>query len=62
MPVSVAARQMQIAHGGRDVAVAQQALNGGQVHAGFEQMGGKAVAQRVNAAFTGDAGGVTRGA
>ena len=55
------ARQMQIAHGGRDVAVAQEALNGGQVHAGFEQVGGETVSQSVDAAFTGDAGGVAGG-
>ena len=36
-------RQMQVAHGGADVAVPQQALDGVQIHPGFEQVRGEAV-------------------
>jgi hypothetical protein len=38
------ARQMQIAHGCADVTVAEEALDGRQIHAGFEQMRGESVA------------------
>jgi hypothetical protein len=49
-----ALRQMQVAHGGADMAVPEQALDGVQIDAGFQQVGGEAVAQGV------DAGGVGR--
>ena len=32
----VAMREMEIAHGGRDMAMAQQPLQRGQIHAGFQ--------------------------
>ena len=41
--------------------MAQEALHGGQVHAGFDQVRGEGVPQGMNAAFWGDAGGITRG-
>jgi len=41
---------VQVAAGGLDVAVAQQAADGVQVDAGFEQVRGEAVAQGVGAA------------
>ena len=52
------ADQVQVAAGGADVAVAQQAADGVQVHAAFEQVRGEAVAQGVGAAALGDAGAV----
>src|SRR3990172_4636547 len=58
----MAARQMHIAHGGRNVTVTEEPLHGGQVHAGFDQVSGESVAQRVNATFTRDAGSVAGGA
>jgi hypothetical protein len=58
----MAARQMDVAHGRRDVTVAEQALHGGQIHAGFDQVSGEGVPQRVDAPFRGDAGGIARGA
>ena len=58
----MAMRQMQIAHRGRDMAVAEQSLKGGQIHPGFEQVSGEAVPQGVDAALRADAGGVPRGA
>ena len=51
-------RQVQVARGGADVAVAEPLLQAVQVHAGFEQVGGIAVAQGVDAAVLGDARGV----
>ena len=53
---------MQVAHGRRDVAVPQQLLEGEQVDAGFEQMGGETVTQRVNAAVGRQASGIAGGA
>jgi hypothetical protein len=35
---------MHVAHGGRDAVMAQEALQRGQSRAGFQEMGGKAVA------------------
>ena len=37
-------RQMQVAHGGAEVAMTEQALDGVQVDASFQQVGGEAVA------------------
>ena len=56
------ARQMHIAHGRADVTVAEEVLDGRQVHAGFDQVSGKGVAQGVDAAFRRNAGGVASGA
>ena len=42
--------------------VAQESLHGGQVHAGLDQVCGESVTQAVDAAFGGDAGGISRGA
>ena len=39
----VAARQMHVAHGRRDVTVAKESLHGRQVHAGFDQVGSESV-------------------
>ena len=47
---------MQVALRGRQVAVAQELRERGQIDAGLEQMGGEGVAQRVDAARLGDAG------
>jgi hypothetical protein len=44
---------MEIAHGGADMAVAEQALDGVDIDAGFEQMGGEGMAQGVDAAVVG---------
>jgi len=35
---------MQVARGGLDVTVSEQALDGGEVNAGFDHVGGKRVA------------------
>ena len=53
---------MHIAHGRANVTMAQEALHGGQVHASLDQVSGESVAQAVDAAFGGDAGGVARSA
>src|SRR5712691_2453292 len=45
---------LQVTHGGSDRGMAHQRLNGAQVKAGFEQVRGKAVAQRVDAVTAGD--------
>src|SRR5437867_2615607 len=50
---------MHVAGGGADVAVAHQSLDGDQIDATFEQVGGKGVAQRVNTATLGDARAIT---
>ena len=42
---------MQVALRGRQVAVAQELRERGQIDAGLEQMGGEGVAQRVDAAL-----------
>lgn len=52
---------MEIAHGRADVGVTEQALDGMDVDAGFEQVGGKGVPQRVDAATRGQAGGIADG-
>ncbi len=52
---------MEVAHGGADMAVAEQALDGVDVDTGFEQMGGEAVAQGMDAAAVFDAGRATGG-
>lgn len=44
------------------MAVAEQALQCGQVHAGLQQVRGEGVSQRMNATFAGNAGGVAPGA
>ena len=53
-------RQMEVAHGGADMAVAEQALDGVDVDTGFEQMGGKAMAQGMDAAAVRNAGSLAR--
>ena len=45
---------MQVALRGRQVAVAQELRERGQIDAGLQQMGGEGVAQRVDAARLGD--------
>ncbi len=52
---------MQVAHGGADMTMAEQALDGVQVDAGFEQVGGEAVAQGVDAGGVGKTGGIAGG-
>jgi len=47
---------MDIACGGADGAVSQEALNGAEVDAGFQQVGGEAVAEGVDAAAFANAG------
>jgi hypothetical protein len=54
-------REMEVACGGREIAVAHQALNGVHVGAGFQQVRGKRVAQGMNSAGLGDAGAVLGG-
>ena len=44
-----------------DVRMAQQLAHAVEVHSGFQQMGGEAMAQQVDAASLGDAGGLTCG-
>ncbi len=51
-------RQVEIAHGGRYVAMAEQALNGVDVDPGFQQMRGETVAQGVDAAGPSQAGAI----
>jgi hypothetical protein len=51
---------MQAARGRAHMAVAEQALNGMEVDASFEQMGGEAVSQGANAALGGEPGGIAR--
>src|SRR5262249_59756665 len=56
-------REAQVERGGDDALVAEQQLNGTQIDAGFEHVGGEAMAQRVEAmtAFqTGAAFGVVK--
>jgi hypothetical protein len=47
---------MDIACGGVEGAVSQEALNGAEVDAGFQQVGGEAVAEGVEAAAFANAG------
>jgi hypothetical protein len=49
MRVEVLPPNLQVAHGGEDGGVAHQHLDGWQVHSRFQQVSGKAVAQRVDA-------------
>ena len=49
------ADQVQVTASGADVAVAQQFLDGEEVYAAFEQVGGEAVAQGVRATTLHDA-------
>ncbi len=51
---------VQVDAGGGDLMVAEQALHGDQIDRGFQQMGGEAVAQRVDAAGFDDARPVAR--
>ena len=53
---------MQVAHGGADMAVAEQALQRGQIDPGLQQVGGEGVSQAVDATFTSNAGSVAGGA
>ena len=48
-------RQMQVARRGADVAVTQPLLQAVQIEAGLQQVGGIAVAQRVDAPLLGNA-------
>ena len=52
----IRARQMQVAHGGADVAVPEPLRQAVQVDPGFQQVRGVTVAQCVDAALLGDAG------
>ena len=52
-------RQVEVAQGGTDMAVTEQALNGVDVDTGFEQVGGEAVAQGMDAGRSGEAGTIT---
>ena len=52
---------MKIAHGRTDMAVAEQALDGVDIDPGFQQMGGKSVAQGVNATTALNASGAAGG-
>ena len=54
-------REMEVTRGGAQAAMPEQTLDGVHISAGFEQMGGKGVAQRMNAARFGDAGAVLGG-
>ena len=53
---------MQITHRGRNVAVPEQALNGMQIDAGFEQVRGKGVAQGMDTATRWQSSGIAGGA
>jgi len=46
-------RQMEVAHGRADMAMAEKALDGVDIDAGFEQMGGEGMAQGMDAAVFG---------
>ena len=48
--------QMQVFGGGGQIAVSQQPLQHRQLHAGFQQMGGKTMPQRMNALMIGQLG------
>jgi hypothetical protein len=50
------ADQVQVLPRGADMAVAEQLLDGEQVHWAFEQVGGETMAQRVDAPALGDPG------
>src|SRR6266540_4355122 len=52
----VLAREMEVTHRRADVAVAQQPLDGVHVYASFEQVRGKGVPQRMDAALLDDSG------
>ena len=52
----MALRQVDVDHGLAQVGVAEQQLDGAQVGAGFEQMGGEAVSKRVRMQRLVDAG------
>jgi hypothetical protein len=53
-------RHMQIAGGGTDIGVAQQNLDGTEIGAGVEHVGGAGVAKQVRIDGTSDAGAFTR--
>ena len=53
--------EVEVAHRGGDVLVAEQELDGVQVAAGFQQVGGEGVAQGMDAALLADAGAQFRG-
>ena len=51
--------EVQVAQGGGQMTVAEQALQRGQIGAGFEQVGGVAVPQRVTGRSLPQSGGLT---
>lgn len=53
---------MEVAHSRTDVTVTEQALDGMDVDAGLQEVGGKSVTQAVDATAFGQAGGVAYGA
>jgi len=55
-PVQGLAGQVQVVGGGREGSVAHQELDGAEIDVRFQEIGGKAVAQDVNAAPFVDAG------
>ena len=54
--------EVDIAQGGADLVVAEQALQGGQVATVLEGVGGVAVPERVQAGLLGDAAGAEQAA
>ncbi len=55
-PAHIHVGDLQIARGGFEVGMAEQDLNGAEIHAGFEQVGGEGVPQQVRMNGLGDAG------
>jgi hypothetical protein len=54
--IGAALQHVRVDHGGADIGVAQQLLDGADIVAGFEQMGGKAMAKGVATNFFGETG------
>src|SRR5262245_50351163 len=59
-PPNAGAQDVRVDHRGVDIAVAEQLLERADVVAGFEQVGGKAVPQRMRADRLGQTGAATR--
>lgn len=52
---------MEVAHGRADMAMAEQALDGMNIDTGFQQMGGKTMAQGMDATTAFDSGRLSGG-
>ena len=56
------AGEVQVAHGGADMAVAEQTLDGREVDAGFDEVGGERMTKGIDAAVAGNTGRIAGGA